>query len=470
MHYLTIDQGGHGSRAALFDRRGRLIGSVKRPVGEHRPAAGRVEQDPEEILESIRSAVDELLDAHRQVSASAAGLATQRASVICWDRFTGTPLTPVISWQDRRRPPFPDPDCPDSEEIRRKTGLMPSPHYGAGKLRWCLDEHRDVQDAATAGRLACGPLASFLLFRLVRDRPFLVDPANGCRTLLWNLAARDWDPDLLKSAGIPRDVLPDPAPTLHRFGEFETGCGTVPLSVLNGDQSCVPFAMGNPNRDAVYINLGTGAFLQRLMPVGDEAPDRLLRSVILDRGGQPVHVLEGTVNGAGSALAVHRCNDVPGPWLESRDPPLYLNGISGLGSPWWAPDFNSRFIGEGEAAARRDAVVESVLFLIRTNLDRMAVTDPPTRLVVTGGISRSTPVCRRLADLCGIPVVRPNLDEATSAGLAYLVAGLPESWDRGEEVERFFPEPDRPVARRYVRWLRTMEAELQGQVGSVGSS
>ncbi len=112
--------------------------------------------------------------------------------------------------------PFPPPHNQACDEIRRRTGLMPSPHYGAGKLRWCLDEYQEVQAAATEGRLACGPLASFLLFRLVRDRPFLVDPANGCRTLLWNLAAGDWDPDLLEWAGIPREVLPDPVPTLHR--------------------------------------------------------------------------------------------------------------------------------------------------------------------------------------------------------------------------------------------------------------
>ncbi len=467
MHYLTIDQGGHGSRAALFDHRGRLTGSVLRPVGENRPGTGRVEQDPEEILGSIRSAVDSVLVAHRG-NVAAAGLATQRASVICWDRLTGEPLTPVISWQDRRRQPFPGLDPEAAGEVRRKTGLILSPHYGAGKLRWCLDEHRDVRAAAREDRLACGPLASFLLFHLVRDRPFLVDPANGCRTLLWNLAAGDWDPDLLEWAGIPRDILPDPAPTLHRFGEFETGHGPIPLTVLNGDQSCVPFAIGKADRDSVYINLGTGAFLQRLMPVAGEAPDRLLRSVILDRGGQTVQVMEGTVNGAGSARAVHRCEDVPGPWLESRDPPLYLNGISGLGSPWWAPDFSSRFIGEGEAAARRDAVVESILFLIRTNLDRMVARNPPVRLVVTGGLSRSTPICRRLADLCAIPVVRPNLDEATSAGLAFLTAGMPDRWDGGPESERFLPEPDRSIARRYVRWLRAMEDGLQEQAGGVG--
>ena len=29
-------------------------------------------------------------------------MATQRSSVLAWDRFTGIPLSPVLSWQDRR--------------------------------------------------------------------------------------------------------------------------------------------------------------------------------------------------------------------------------------------------------------------------------------------------------------------------------------------------------------------------------
>ena len=461
MHYLTIDQGGHGSRAALFDHRGRLAGVSSRPVGESRPAPGRVEQDPLEILESIRGAIADLLKTVGSITPAAAGLATQRASVVCWDRLTGHPLTPVISWQDRRQAPFPQPWHTAHAEVRRRTGLRISPHYGAGKLRWCFEESEAVRKADADGRLACGPLAVYLLFSLLTEHPFLVDPANGCRTLLWNLDAGGWDEQLLQWAGVPRSALPEPARTVQRFGTLTTPAGPVPLNVLNGDQSCVPFALGLPQADTVYVNIGTGAFLQRVLPAGRTASERLLRSVILDDGQNMMQVEEGTVNGAGSAFDLNRCDEISGPWLESEDPPLYLNGVSGLGSPWWVPDFSSRFIGEGDPVAMRDGVVESILFLIRTNLDRMAKGGAVAQLVVTGGLSRSTPVCRRLADLCGVKVIRPRLEEATSAGLAYLVAGMPQHWSGGGEAEIFRPAPDHPVRRRYLNWLAAMERSLQ---------
>jgi glycerol kinase len=381
--------------------------------------------------------------------------------VVCWDRVTGEALTPVISWQDRRQEPFPPPHHKSHQEVRDRTGLRISPHYGAGKLRWCLDEYDAVRNAFVADRLACGPLASYLVFSLLPQQPFVVDPANGCRTLLWNLEAGGWDEMLLEWAGIPRSVLPAPSRTAQSFGALPTPVGPVPMTVLNGDQSCVPFALGRPRPETVFINIGTGAFLQRLLPPGGTAPGGLLRSVILEDGRDGWQVEEGTVNGAGSALDLNRCNGISGQWLETVDPPLYLNGVSGLGSPWWVSDFASRFIGEGGPVAMRDAVVESILFLIRANLDRMTAGFPIEELIVTGGLSRSTPLCRRLADLCRIKVVRPGLDEATSAGLAYLVAGMPEHWSGAGEAESFRPAPDHPVRRRYLNWLAAMERSLQ---------
>ncbi|MBD3869647.1 MAG: hypothetical protein IFK94_16115, partial [Acidobacteria bacterium] len=377
------------------------------------------------------------------------------------DRQSGEPLTPVISWQDRRQEPFLPPHHEAHHEVHRRTGLRISPHYGAGKLRWCLNESDRVRSAMKDGRLVCGPLASFLLFSLLPERPLVVDPANGCRTLLWNLVEEGWDTDLLEWAAVPRIVLPDPAPTGRRFGSLPTAIGPVPLMVLNGDQSCVPYALGRPRADSVYINLGTGGFLQRILPAGRTESRGLLRSVIFRDGSGSVQVEEGTVNGAGSALKQTGYGELPGTWLESDDPPLYLNGVSGLGSPWWDPHFKSRFVGEGDAAASRDAVLESILFLIRANLDRMAESCPVERLVVTGGLSRSTPLCRRLADLCDVEVIRSPVDEATSAGLAFLVAGLPDHWGGGGSPDRFTAETDHPVRHRYGRWLAAMESALE---------
>ena len=176
-----------------------------------------------------------------------------------------------------------------------------------------------------------------------------------------------------------------------------TPAGAVPLTVVTGDQSAVPFAFGPLDPAAAYLNVGTGAFVQRA--IRDRLPDapRLLASVVWSDATGVDYMLEGTVNGAGSALdwfAARENVDI-GALLpaveaeaESLEPPLFLNGVSGLGSPFWAGDFESRFVGDGTVAERLLAVIESIVFLIRVNLDELR----PARSRTAADRSRRRPV------------------------------------------------------------------------------
>ena len=213
--YLCLDQGGHASRALVFDRRGALQVSALREVEVREPRPGWVEQDPEELVASLPAVIANVIASlgARAGQIVNAGIATQRASLVCWDRHTGEALAPVISWQDWRASAWLDPFSAHASEVHQRTGLRLSPHYGASKMRWCLDHLPAVAAARREGRLAMGPLASFLLFRLLEEKPFLADPANAARTLLWNLRALDWDPWLLELFGIPSETLPRCVPT-----------------------------------------------------------------------------------------------------------------------------------------------------------------------------------------------------------------------------------------------------------------
>ena len=315
-----------------------------------------------------------------------------------------------------------------------------------------------------------GPLSSFLTLRLVQGNPWLADPCNASRTLLWSLREKDWSGALLEQFSIPREVLPRSVPNRFNFGNVTAGGRTVPLEVVTGDQSAVPYATGRADPDTVYINIGTGAFLQRLCNGDTTPPGRLLRSVIWQDDHDLRFTDEGTVNGAGSALqemaeaAGRNINEVfvhLEEWLASRlegsAPLLFLNGVSGLGSPWWVADFSSRFVGTGGFQDRMVAVVESVCFLVQRNLDEWGgAGSAPGTLTLTGGLSRLDGLCRRIADLSGCAVSRPAVEEATARGLAFLLAGCPASW-ASSEVRRFEARPNPALRARYERWRELME-------------
>jgi glycerol kinase len=468
---LALDQGGGSSRAIAFDRGGEIVSTASRRVSESRIGADRVEQDPEELVRSIQDVIAECTKtlgerAHELVTA---GLATQRSSLVCWDRTSGAPLSPVISWQDRRAAAWLDAFALDRADIRARTGLLASPHYGASKMRWCLDHLPAVREAHAGGTLAIGPLASFLVFRLAGEHPFVADPANASRTLLWNIHTSDWDPVLCARFGVPIDVLPRCVPTRHAFGSIDG----VPLEVVNGDQSAAAFADGEPRADTVYVNIGTGAFVQR--PIGAKTPKlpRLLHSVILRDASRTLSVIEGTINGAGSAIDriggelgfAEVSQELDFSLGSSIEPPLYLNGVSGLAAPFWSPSFRSRFIGDGPPHARLAAVGESIVFLIRAILDEMATElAPPARLCISGGLALVDGLCQRIADLSGLPVERSPVHEATARGLARLLAhGFEE--ERASSAGTFTPRASAALSERFERWTVELRSALASEPG-----
>ncbi|MGD8571983.1 MAG: FGGY family carbohydrate kinase, partial [Gammaproteobacteria bacterium] len=439
--FLAIDQGGGSSRALVFDSRANVVAKAQQSVSVTNGPEDWIEQDADELVGSIQRVI---VDVYQQLgprasNIAAAGLATQRSNVVCWDRRDGSPLSPAISWQDRRARQWMSRFQSDNEKIRKRTGLLVSAHYGVSKLRWCLDNLPAVQRAQQNDYLAYGPLASFLVFRIVNPPGNFVDPANASRTLLWNIDNHGWDTELLELFDIPRDYLPECVATHASYGDIKMGDHMVPLTIVTGDQSAALYAYGRPNREKVYINMGTGVFIQR--PTGDQQIDipRLLCSVVYQNGTHSEYVIECTVNGASNALVaveqeVGIAGDVAerqlGDWFRRyNDPPLFLNGVAGLGAPFWVPDFPSRFIGDGSPEAKIVAVAESILFLINVNLGLLAKRYTPSQeIVVTGGLANNDDLCQKLANLIGIPVYRPVECEATALGVGYLTAGFPATW------------------------------------------
>ncbi len=458
---LALDQGGGSSRAIVFDAEGRAVARAQHEVSELRPSEDRVEQDPEELVRSLRRATKDALKflGKRAGDLAAAGLATQRSSVVAWDRRTGAPLAPVLSWQDRRARDRIEALGEHALEVRERTGLRLSPHYGASKLAWLLANVPAVALAHREGRLAFGPLASFLAHRLLDEHPVVADPANASRTLLWNVATRAFDPRLCDLFGVPIGALPRSAPTRGEHGTLDVGARKVPLRVLTGDQSAALFAGGAPADDEVHVNFGTGAFVQRTF--ADSALDapRLLKSVVFADAARTVFALEGTVNGAGSALrhAIDELGlegelpDLDELLARELDPPLYLNGVSGLGAPYWIPDFASRFVGEGTIESMLVAVLESVVFLVAVIVEETSRHLGAPRCVrVGGGLAQLDGLCQRLADLTGLPVRRAEDPEATARGLAWLVHESPSFGETREQ--RFEPATAPALAARCARF------------------
>lgn len=473
--FLAIDQGGHATRAIAFNGRGELVANASQNIAVQHPQIDFVEHDPVEMLQSIQLALAALLEClgDRAAEIVAAGMATQRSNIVCWDKHSGEALGPIISWQDRRNHAWLQQFKPRAEEIHKTTGLFLSPHYGASKLRWCLEHSPEIQQAHEECRLCMGPMASYFIFRLTRERNFFTDVVNASRTQLWSLHTNDWDPALLKLFDIPLHALPLCQPTSCHFGMIQLGEYDIPLKLVTGDQSAAMFAYGHVQSDTAYVNTGTGAFISRPSGPLKIYARRLLTSVIEQSEQDTQYVLEGTVNGAGSALSwlaqEHGVgvNDIEAnlaTWLEeNKRPPLFFNGISGLAAPFWIADFPSRFDrSDCSDADKAVAVIESIVFLLCTNIDEMRkLSTPPEQIQITGGLAIQDGLCQRLADLSRLPIYRPAECEATARGVAYLLAEAPESWPEAGPGIWFKPANNPELAARYQKWTQSMLAIMR---------
>jgi len=476
--YLVIDQGGHASRAFVFNRDGKVLAQGSSPIEAqvNKDAKNQVEYDAITLLHSIQHAIHEAI-ASPNIKLNdivSAGMATQRSNVVCWDRVTGQPLSPIISWQDRRAADWVKQFKSHEEQVHHATGLFLSAHYGVGKLKWCYENLPAVAQAHQQQRLCWGPMTSFLLNQLLDEKPYLVDHVNASRTLLWNIKTHDWDPMLAQLFDLPSAPLPECVANQYPFGTLTIENHNIPMTTVIGDQSASLFAWQQLQNDALYVNIGTGAFIQRVINSDCIIEPHLLTSLLIKNGGNACYALEGTVNGAGSALSWIEQQLQPNQlyqqlpqWLEANDCPLlFLNGVSGIGSPYWQANFKSRFIGDGDDTQKIVAVIESIAFLLQINIEALQQQQPAARkILISGGLTRLNGLCQRIANLSSLTVQRMAAAEGTASGMAWLLAhsnkdcANNEQWNC-ESLTEFSPTSNPALVARYQHWTKALSKAL----------
>lgn len=472
--YLAIDQGGQSSRVAVYRESGELLHVFSAACATHhyRPdnfPMDFIEQDGEEILHGIKHCLQQIAhvlgDDVRQIVA--AGFAGQGSSLLCWDTFTGKALSPVLSWQDIRGDEILKTIPLTHQQAQEFTGLRVSPHYGATKIRWCLLNNPAVMQAIKEQRLSVGPIVSFIFWHLLNPAAKnLVDPGHAQRTLLWNLQSQDWDETLLALFQIPKAILPQ---CLHHndcFGRLNVGEYQVPLMASARDQGASLFARGLPDKNICYINIGTGAFIQRVS-ASLHAPDGLLVSPLwlpADKQLPSLYAWEATVNGAASAIPFVQQQtgldvspeDIQHA-LERHCTGYFLNAIGGLGAPYWRTDVQSQFSENLNVDEKICAWIESIIFQITVNVQLMNTLGPPSKIIISGGLSRANAVCQKLADLTQVPVHRSENSDATLQGITCMAAGIPRQWQINQAEEKFTPQHNPLLLNSFALWQNAIQ-------------
>lgn len=445
-YVMAIDQGSGSSRAFVFDvgEDGalRTVGTGSEPVESLFPAERSVEHDAEELFETCRDSAEAALGAAGLAWTDLAGIGVtgQTETIVAWDRETGQPAAPAISWRDQRPGAGEVVDALDDEQQRaftERTGLPVAPTWSAPKIRWLLEGgDAAVADLARRDRLALGDVASWVVHRLSGRAEHVTEPSFASRWGLMDLATRQWDPELLAMFDIPAAALPEIRPSDALGARVAEGLavGGAPIVGALGDQQAALYGHGGRRAGQTKITMGTGAFLWA--NAGSVAPEAFAGLVATcawaPRERETAYALEGFLPNAGAVVAWLRSLGLlaPDAWPEIdeaalREPTMRaLPAIAGLGTPYWAPEATAVFEGmdSGTTPGRIvDACVVGAVHLIADAIDSIASAVAPDTILLDGGMSQNDSIAQALADLTGTTIARSS-EEATGAGIALLTA------------------------------------------------
>jgi len=454
---MSLDQGTTSSRAVLFNHKGEPVEIAQQDFEQIFPEPGWVEHNPIEIWESQISSAKKVLnlaDASNQ-EVVAIGITNQRETTVVWDKNTGEPIYNAIVWQDRRTAKYCDELKANGkkESIKEKTGLILDAYFSATKLKWILDNVEGAREKANNNDLCFGTVDTWLVWKLTNGEKFITDVSNASRTMLFNIHSLEWDQELLDLFNIPRSILPEVKESSEIYGETSVTLfkKKIPISGIVGDQQAALFGQLCTEKGMVKNTYGTGCFL--LMNTGEEpvySKNNLLTTVAWKINGKVNYALEGSVFVGGAAVQwlrdglkiIDTAAEIEA--LASSVPDnggvYFVPALTGLGAPYWDSYARGTIVGITRGTTQAHiarATLEGIAYQVYDIVSAMEADSNAkgTELRVDGGATGNNLLLQFQTDIFGFPVVRPNVQEITALGAAYLAGLAIGFWESIEELK-----------------------------------
>ena len=469
----------------VFDNTGHCLGAAQRDFTQYFTTEGWVEHDAQEILavqiDCIKTAVTTAGIKGSEVAC--VGITNQRDTCLIWNKETGKPVRPAITWQCR--PSADDHELSQHADLfRRKTGLITSGHFAGPKAKWLLDLAPDSRKLSSINNLAFGTIDSWLIWHLTKEKNHLTEPSNASQTMMCDIQTLNWDEELLKLSQIPHNILPRIVDSNSFFGMTDENLigFAAPILAVLGDQQAALFGHGCLQEGMAKCTYGTGGFLSK--NIGHEmklAPGLQTAVAWKLTNQETVYALEGVIFVAGAAIQWLRDglgiisssqeSEELALSIKSNDGVYFIPALAGLGSPWWNQDVRGTIVGLTRGTSRAHlvrAALEAMAYQVvdlATNFDNDGA--KLLELRVDGGATKNEFMLQFQSDLLAVPVIRSVQVEATAWGVAALAgikAGLIDATRDvfGHDLT-IYPKNNRDSD--YAGWQRALKAAFATSTG-----
>ncbi len=446
-YILSIDQGTTGSTAMITTSNTlEVIDSVNKEFPQHYPYPGWVEHDLNEIWETIKSTIYEIIKKNKidKKKIKCIGITNQRETICPFDN-KGTPITKAIVWQDRRTSDL----CNilknkyDENNIRKKTGLPIDPYFSGSKINWLLNNSDTIKTHNKNKNLLWGTVDTYILFKLTNGSSFFTEPSNASRTLLMDVKNCNWDNKLLEIFQCNIESLPKIKNSFDFFGEtsnLDFLPDGIPITGILGDQQSALLGQTCFNKGDIKCTYGTGAFA--LLNTGSNiylSKSGLLTTVAY-KSDETCYALEGSSYIAGAAVQWLRDNleiiknssDIERLAKEIKELNelkhlLFIPFFSGAGTPYWKPSAKGTITGITRdtnkyhiARACLEGIALSIEDLI-TSIKSDSNINLKT-LSVDGGAVTNDLLMQIQSNFSNLKIIRPKTIETTAYGACIAAA------------------------------------------------
>ena len=461
---LAIDQGTGSTKAMLVNLHGSVQNQSVVPLTQSHPQPGWVEQDADEIWSGVQQSVLSCVTGEYAERVVAVALSVQRETVVLWDRASGRPVAPALSWQDQRTAAHATEleRAGHAAEVLARTGLPLDPMFSALKAAWLLDRYDPDRARTRNGDWCVGTIDAWLLSRF--DGDVVIEVGSASRTQLLDIDTGEWDEGLLELFDVPRAGLPrvvtsvGPFPDSHGLAPLPDG---LPVLAVMADSHAALFAHAGWRPGVVKATYGSGTSVMALGPRA-LATSGVCATVAWQLDDVSI-ALEANIRSTGRTLTwLAELLDVSVDDLFLEAGKSENGGVTlvpafgGLGAPWWDRDAEALLSGLSLATRREHvarAALESIAFQVDDVVSAFStVAGPLAELACDGGMTRSSALMQLQADITGLPVQVSSTANLSALGVAHM-AGIRAGWWTQTDLERGLAA---------VREDRTIEPRLAG--------
>lgn len=432
-YIIALDEGTTSARTILYDvKTNKIVAKSQQSFAQYYPKNGWVEQNADEIWESQKKTLDDIMSQVAPQDVYGIGITNQRETVVAWDRLTGTPICNAIVWQCRRTSRLIDKlPLGIKRKIKTRTGLIPNAYFSASKMKWIIDNIPLAKKLINKNQLCMGTIDSYLAFKLTGRH--VTDTTNASRTMLFNINTLTWDNELLEYFKIPLECLPEVIDSNAEVGictEYN-----IPLAGIIGDQQSSLVGQACFKKGMAKATYGTGCFV--LLNTGTELvkTNNLLTTIGYTINGKTTYALEGSIYSACNSIdwlkdklklfKDYREIDKCCYELDSNDGVYFVPAFTGLGAPYWNDNSKGTIVGMTLATDNRHiirACLESIAY------STCAVTKEIVKkginikeLHVDGGGSKNNFLLQFQADMLQRNILKSSVSESTAMGAVYMV-------------------------------------------------